>query len=103
MKEVLAAHAHDMWSGWMKYMFEKSISYCPGRIQAEEGALIIPKWAAKRWTRQMNTMYKDLSEEEKESDRKEADGIMKIIQYPNQQMQPTTSSKASLSSAVAAD
>ncbi|MHA1280593.1 MAG: hypothetical protein ACTSQ8_25840 [Candidatus Helarchaeota archaeon] len=87
MRETLAAHAHDMWSGWMKYVFKKSMPYYPGNIQAEEGALIIPKWAVKRWTRQMNTIYEDLSEEEKESDRKEADRILKIIQSPNKPLQ----------------
>lgn len=79
MREILAAHAHAMWSDWMKYMFEKSVPYRPGNIQAEEGALIIPKWAVERWTRQAKTNYSALPEKEKESDRKEADGMLKIV------------------------
>ena len=72
MKELLAEHAHKMWSGWMKYMFSKS-----HRI---DGVVVIPAWAVDRWTRQMNTPYKDLPKSEKESDRAEADKIMELIQ-----------------------
>ncbi len=72
MRESLAAHAHDMWSGWMKYLFSKSTLNL-------DGSFTIPPWAVSRWTRQMNTSYSELPEEEKESDRKEADGILKIV------------------------
>jgi len=74
--ECLAEYAHDAWSKWMKYLFSKTIDYVPGKIQAEEGAVIIPKWAVDRWKRQMNTHYADLSENEKESDREEARKII---------------------------
>lgn len=77
MREVLAAHAHDMWSGWMQYLFSKSTIN-------KDGTMTIPAWAVNRWTRQADTNYSDLPEEEKESDLKEADGILKIIQPPNQ-------------------
>ena len=76
--EQLANYAHEAWSGWMKYMFEKSIPYIPEKIQAEEGALIIPKWAVDKWTYQMNTPYSELPEDMQESDRHEADKILKI-------------------------
>lgn len=39
----------------------------------------MPKWAVDRWERQLNTLYKDLSEKEKESDRKESDKIIEIL------------------------
>ena len=76
MREKLAALCHRQWSGWMEYLFSKSIPYKPGKVQNYEGALIIPKWAVERWKRQMETDYSDLSEEEKESDRKEADRFL---------------------------
>ena len=53
------------------------------RLHAEYKSLevysSIPKWAVDRWKRQMQTPYNDLSEEEKESDRKEADGMIAIL------------------------
>ena len=72
MKEQLAEHAHNQWSGWMKYLFSK------GEYN-NDGTWIMPKWAVDRWTRQMNTDYNNLSEEEKNSDRIEADEVLKII------------------------
>ena len=71
-KEKLAEYAHDAWSGWMKYMFSK----CE---KLEGGAVIIPKASVERWERQMNTKYEDLPEEEKHSDRAEADKMLDIF------------------------
>jgi len=73
LREKLAKYAHDAWSGWMKYLFEKS-------TKNPDGTVTIPKWAVDRWTRQMNTDYWDLSQDERESDRKEADKIIDIMQ-----------------------
>lgn len=71
-RELLAEYAHDAWSGWMKYLFSKaSIN--------EDGTWTMPKWAVERWTRQMNTTFKDLSEEEKQSDLEEADKMLNIL------------------------
>jgi len=60
-------------------MFDKSIPYKPGEVQAEEGALIIPKWAVDRWTAQMNKDYDSLPEDMKKSDREEADKMIAIL------------------------
>lgn len=69
--ERYAEFAHSQWSGWMKYLFSKcSVS--------EDETAIIPKWAVERWKRQMNTPYAELSEQEKESDRDEARGMLRI-------------------------
>jgi len=72
-REEIAELTHSQWSGWMEYMFSKCIDYKAGTIQAEDGALIIPKWAVDRWKKQTNTPYCDLSEVEQDSDRTEAD------------------------------
>ena len=72
MKERLAALAHEQWSGWMQYMFSKSTIN-------KDGSMTIPTWAVKRWTRQASTPYAKLPEEEKMSDRKEADKILSVI------------------------
>jgi hypothetical protein len=64
--EVLAEVEHKRWSRWMKYLFGVS------KLN-DDGSVTIPMAFVKRWTRQMNTDYKNLTEEEKESDRKEVD------------------------------
>jgi hypothetical protein len=72
LKEGLAEYAHNQWSGWMEYLFEKS-------TKNEDGTVTIPKLAVERWERQVKTPYIELSEQEKESDRKEAEGMINII------------------------
>jgi len=56
----------------MRYVFSKSERNIYGTIT-------IPKSDVNRWERQMNTNYDDLLDEKKESDRKEADDIIEII------------------------
>jgi hypothetical protein len=83
IRENVADLCHKQWSGWMKYLFSKSIPYKPGEVQNYEDALIIPKWAVDRWKRQMELSYSELSEEEKESDRKEADKFLMLFRSSN--------------------
>ena len=73
MREALADFAHEQWSGWMGYLFS-----C-GTFNGD-GTWIMPAWAVERWTRQMKTPYIELSEEEKESDRREAKRMIAVIQ-----------------------
>lgn len=75
VRELLAEYAHEAWSGWMKYLFEK----CE---LGAGGSVVMPDWAVKRWARQANTKYADLSPEEKESDRTEADRMLAIVRTP---------------------
>ena len=70
--EKLAEYEHDRWSRWQKYLFSKCIIN-------EDGSMTIPKEFVERWTRQINTSYIDLSELEKDSDRKEAIRIIDCI------------------------
>ena len=42
-------------------------------------SLVIPAKSVRRWARQMNTPYSELSEAEKESDRKEADKFLELL------------------------
>ena len=71
-REKLAAYAHDAWSGWMRYMFDKSEFN-------DDGSVTIPASLVKRWQYQMLTPYQDLPEEMKPSDRDEADKILAIV------------------------
>jgi len=62
LREQLADYAHDSWSRWMRHMFDN--------------------WTSdnmERWKRQMYMPYSELPEPVKESDRKEADRIMEIV------------------------
>lgn len=71
-REALAALAHEQWSGWMDYLFSK----CK---LTEMGDAVIPKSCVLWWQRQMGTTYADLSEVEKDSDRKEADRVIALL------------------------
>ncbi len=70
--EKLANYEHDRWSRWQKHLFSKC-------LKNEDGSMTIPKEFVDRWNRQINTSYFDLSNEEQESDKKEAIKILKII------------------------
>ena len=72
MREKLASLQHDIWSHWMAHLF----ACCE---PTEDMGMIIPQDKVERWARQMNTLYSGLSEDEKKSDRDQADKIIKLI------------------------
>ena len=76
MREKLAELCHDQWSGWMKHMFSKC-------NVTKKGIVKIPLVYANAIKRQMNTSYENLSENEKNSDRKEADKFLAIFTKEN--------------------
>jgi len=92
VRELLAEYAHDAWSGWMRYVFKQCGRHAGPSVSSDTGEehytpgvpAVIPAWAKDRWMRQMETPYVDLSEEEKESDRAEADKILEIVDYLQQ-------------------
>lgn len=61
MRERAAALEHEQWAHWTGYMLD---NLTPENIE--------------RWRRQIKTPYKDLTEKEKESDRKWADRGIEI-------------------------
>ena len=71
LREQLAALAHEQWSGWMRYLFSRCEPFRDGYRIPHESAL--------RWERQMSASYAELSEAEKESDRKEADRVLALL------------------------
>jgi hypothetical protein len=75
--EQVADLCHEQWVGWMEYLFSKT-------SKNPDGTRTIPAWAVSRWQRQMSTLYADLSEPEKDSDRAEADRFIKL--FRNQQL-----------------
>ena len=73
VRENLAALAHDgIWSHWMKYMFSKC-------VENPDGSLTIPYDLAFRWWKQAYTLYKDLPEDMKPSDREQADKMLEVL------------------------
>ena len=56
----------------MEYLFSK------GTFN-DDGTWTMPQWDVERWTRQMKTPYAELSEDEKDNDRDEADRVLELI------------------------
>ena len=73
LRESLADYAHDAWSGWMQYLFDKS-------RRNPDGSVTIPPDLVTRWKRQMLTDYADLSANEQASDLAEADKMLTLFQ-----------------------
>lgn len=67
--DSLAAIEHQRWSHWQSYLH----SQCKSQ---NDGSLMIPANLVKRWERQINTPYSDLSLSEKKSD---IEQVMKYI------------------------
>lgn len=76
--ETLASVQHDIWSDWMDYLFSKCYPET-GQFDKDTGNLIIPKELVDRWKRQLDTPYKELTEEEKDSDREQADKVIAAL------------------------
>ncbi len=76
LRETLAAYAHDAWARWMEHLFTKGAYIGYGFIIRDGSAI--------RWKRQMRTLYADLPEDEKESDRREADKIIALLNASNE-------------------
>jgi hypothetical protein len=70
-REELAAYAHDAWCRYMNHMF--------GKCVRQGVAILIPGDYAQSLKRLAAIPYENLSEQEKESDREEADKILSMI------------------------
>jgi hypothetical protein len=70
--EKLADAEHASWARWMAYLFSKAPTN-------RHGERVIPSDLVKRWQRQIDTPYADLTEQEKQSDRDEVARILPMI------------------------
>jgi len=70
--ESLSDVSNKIWSSWMEYLFLKCET-------DKYGQKIIPIRLVNKWRRQIETPYKDLSEDEKDSDREQAYKILKAL------------------------
>ena len=71
--EKLAAIEHERWADWQKYMHSR------GTITPDGCFLAISLAQIKAWERQINTPYSELSEKEKESDRRQVRRYWNLI------------------------
>ena len=55
---------HERWAHWQRYVHAQCGS-------GPDGSLTIPADLVRRWTEQMNTPYRELSDGEKDSDREQ--------------------------------
>ena len=83
-KEELSSLVHEIWANWMKYIFD-NCDYGLSMVMAamKNGTPVIPYDLAERWTRQINTDYKDLSDDEKKSDQDIAEKILNLLEKYN--------------------
>ncbi len=70
--EALSDKTHESWARWMSHLFRIS-------PQQEDGSVLIHPHHVKRWWQQIETPYDQLSEQEKQSDRKEVERLLPII------------------------
>lgn len=70
--EALAAQEHRRWASWQRYLHSK----CK---RNEDGSLTIPAGYVSNLERQIATLYANLTDKEKESDRKEARNTIKLL------------------------
>jgi hypothetical protein len=73
LRERLADLAHQQWSGWMEHFLSK----CDEAYG--DGSIYIPREYVENLQRLINISYSELSEEEKDSDRAEADRVLAIL------------------------
>lgn len=70
--EELAAVEHERWSHWQRYVHGKC------QLQ-QDGSLLIPSELVAQWKRQMETLYDDLTEAEKQSDREQVLRYLPVV------------------------
>ena len=75
--EKLADKEHQRWSSWQKYLHSKCGRFLMiSNNEKQYKNLLVPIDLFEQWKRQINTDYKDLSEEDKQKDR---DQVMKYF------------------------
>lgn len=79
--EKLAAIEHERWADWQKWMIGSAGTDTTPRYKFnEDGSITIPAVLIKAWRRQINTSYKDLTDNEKQSDRDQVMRYWPLIQ-----------------------
>jgi len=77
----LAAAEHERWAHWQQYVHEQCQ---PG----PDSSLIIPAELVHRWTEQISTLFAQLTDAEKDSDRDQVRRYLPIIAEAIRQADP---------------
>lgn len=72
-QEALADLVHQMWASWMQHVFGVAEEMPDGSVKLSEASV-------RRWKRQIETNYAQLSAAEQDSDRREAERILALLQ-----------------------
>ena len=75
IRERLADLEHRRWSGWQAHVHSKLKRVPDG----DDFLWVLPAVWVERWERQIGAAYADLSEHEKDSDRREADKTLDVV------------------------
>jgi len=70
--EAAAELEHKRWARWQAYVFERC-------VRNPDGSMTINPQDVEHWQRQIATPYSQLSEAEKESDRKESRSYLPLV------------------------
>jgi hypothetical protein len=70
--EALASIEHERWCHWQSFLHSKC-------VPRADGALLIPADLVKRWEKQIETPYSELTNKEKESDREQVRKYLPLI------------------------
>jgi hypothetical protein len=79
LRERLAALEHEQWAHWTEYMLVTIRKELVERMAFEAAPDIDNLLCIKRWRRQIDTEYSELTEAEKDSDREWADKVLLMI------------------------
>ena len=72
LREKLASTEHSRWASWQSHLHSKC-------ARNPDGSLTIPALYVANLQRQIDTPYAELSEREKDSDRREADNTLAVL------------------------
>ncbi len=82
LMEICAALEHARWARWQKYFFSVCSIKPQGEVNGMDDRFIyfaLPKDRYKNWERQIETPYENLTEYEKEADRREVKEYLELI------------------------
>lgn len=71
--DCIAEEMHYIWGNWMTWMFKVCNTLV---INEKIKTIYIPEDLYKKWTKQKDSMYSELSDEEKETSRRHATKIL---------------------------